>query len=489
MWLIAAELMERGSGSLGRFAWYGPRGWRRVVWFAAPLCCRHSSRNLSGASTAIRLGCRDVAQDHRSKGVLHRLRLRLVALFFANFFRLLLVTISLAQAVMLWWLWPAVADAGIMGYLLVPVGMYGANRGLMRWTADRRRRGQGVGPLPRLYYAGALTCLFCVSYLVVLAVLWAPVRVFLEALAVQARPTHLGPAAAPGMNPVFQWLADVGMAGIAVAFTYGYTIGQRRLRITRLELPLRALAPALDGLRIVQISDIHLGDNLGTHELERFVARVNALQPDLICITGDIVDSPYTDVDALLPRLARLRAAHGVVAILGNHDHYAGAERVEAKLQQLTAFTILRDAYTSISVGGARLHIVGLDDRGRDWARGVPAVAYLGKVLPMLPGDEPVLVLCHRPDIFPQAAAGGVALTLSGHTHGGQLGLPWFDGRVRNLAEFITPFDRGLFERDGSFLYVNCGLGVTGQRVRLCTPREITLIEARRSASAGHAAS
>ncbi len=418
----------------------------------------------------------------------YRLRPRLASLFFANFFSLLVVAISLAQAVMLWWLWPGVAEVGLAGYLLLPVAMYSANRGLMRWTTDRRRRGQRVGPLPRLYYAGALTCLFCVSYLVVLASLWVLLRVFLEALAVEARPTHIGPLAASGMNPVFQWLADIGMSGIALALTYGYTIGQRRLRITRLELPLRTLPPALDGLRIVQISDIHLGDNLGTQQLERFVDRVNAQEPDLICITGDIVDSPYTDVDALLPPLARLRAAYGVVAILGNHDHYAGAGRVETKLRQLTPFTILRDACTTISVDGARLHVVGLDDRGRDWARGLPAVAYLGKVLPTLPPDEPVVVLCHRPDIFPQAAAGGAALTLSGHTHGGQLGVPWFNGRVRNLAEFITSFDRGLFERDGSFLYVNCGLGVTGQRIRLCTPREITVIEARHPGKTAHAA-
>ena len=269
------------------------------------------------------------------------------------------------------------------------------------------------------------------------------------------------------------------MAGIALAFTYGYTIGQRRLRVTRLTLALRNLPTAFDGLRIVQISDIHLGDNLTTRQLAQFVERVNALRPDLVCITGDIVDSAYTDIDDLLPRLADLRAVYGVIAILGNHDHYSGADRVEARLRQLTPFTVLRDECTSITVKDERLHIVGLDDRGRDWARGVPAVAYLDSVLPALPDGEPVLLLCHRPDIFPQAATGGVALTLSGHTHGGQLGVPWFNGRVRNLAEFITSFDRGLFERGGSYLYVNCGLGVTGQRIRLCTPREITLIEAR----------
>ena len=414
------------------------------------------------------------------KRKLYDLRTQLVALFFAHFFSLLVAVISGAQAVMLAWLWPRPRiPSEPMVYLLGIAALYGLNRGILRWTANCRRRGKRVGTLPHLYYAAALTCLFCISYLGMLALLWAPVRVFLEALAVEARPTHAAPLTAAGANPVFNWLANAGMAAIAIAFTYGYTIGQRRLRVTRLTLPLRNLPAALDGLRIVQISDIHLGDNLTTRQLAQFVQRVNALQPDLVCITGDIVDAPYTDVDVLLPRLANLRAVHGVIAILGNHDHYSGADRVETRLRQLTRFTVLRDACTSITVGDARLHIVGLDDRGRDWARGVPAVAYLDSVLPGLPEREPVLLLCHRPDIFPQAAAGGVALTLSGHTHGGQLGVPWFNGRVRNLAEFITRFDRGLYEHGGSYLYVNCGLGVTGQRIRLCTPREITLIEAR----------
>jgi len=421
--------------------------------------------------------------------MLHRLRNRLTALFFANFFGLLMVVISLSQAAVFGWVHPQpLAGSPLLLCLVVACGLYGVNRSLLRWTTDCRRRGKPVGALPRVYYATALTCLFCVSYLVVLTVLWAPVRIFLEALAVEARPTHIGAPAASGITPVFKWLADIGMAGIALACTYGYTIGQRRLRITRLALPLRNLPPALDGFRIVQISDIHLGENLSAPQLRGFVQRVNALRPDLICITGDIVDSPHADIDALLPQLSGLRGAHGVMAILGNHDHYAGAERVERKLRELTDFTVLRDAHTILTVDGERLHIVGLDDRGRDWARGVPAVAYLDQVLPTLPSAEPVLLLCHRPDIFPQAIAAGVALTLSGHTHGGQLGVPWLNGRVRNLAEFITQFDRGLFERDDCYLYVNCGLGVTGQRIRLCTPREITLIEARSPSRLSNAA-
>jgi predicted MPP superfamily phosphohydrolase len=409
--------------------------------------------------------------------VLRRIRAGLTRAFFANFFRLLLIATSLSQWCVTWWIFPGfIASLPLPVQAALPIAIYATNRWLVRQTQRYRQRGAPLGRLPRLYYAHAFTCLFCTSFLLVTGAVWLSAKVFLEAITVQAGTVQASLAVGSSLNTAFRWLANCGMAVIAVAFAYGYSFGQLRLRITRLQLPLRNWSTP-DGLRIVQVSDIHIGQNLEPAQLERFVARVNDLRPDLICITGDIIDAPSTDLARSLPLLARLQAPHGVFAILGNHDHYAGADRVEAALRRLTPFTVLRDQHTAIEVNGQRLHIVGLDDRGRDWARGVFAVPYLRTAIAAIPADEPVLVLCHRPDIFPQAAACGVALTLSGHTHGGQLGMPWFDGRVRNLAEFITAFDRGLFERDGSYLYVNCGLGVTGQRIRLFTPREITLIE------------
>jgi predicted MPP superfamily phosphohydrolase len=272
-------------------------------------------------------------------------------------------------------------------------------------------------------------------------------------------------------------LGDVSIAAVVLSLGYGYTVGQRRLKVRRYELHLRDLPTALHGLRIAQISDIHIGENLHARQLEAFVARVNAAAPDLICITGDIVDAPNADLDAHLPILGRLQARHGVIAILGNHDHYSGAHRVVGGLERHTDFRVLRDDAHTLEIDGAALHIIGLDDRGRDWARGLLETPILNDLHQRRPPQSTVLLLSHRPDIFHQAARLGIKLTLSGHTHGGQLGLPWFRGRVLNPAWMMTAFDRGLFKRDGSFLYVNCGLGVVGQRLRLNTPREISFFE------------
>lgn len=416
-------------------------------------------------------------------GVRHA-RTAAVRLFFANFFSLLLVAVSVAQWGMVWWVFP-----GLVGMLPVavqvgaPAGVYGINRLLVARAHGHRRTHNPTNALPRLYYAVAFTCLFCCLFLASTGALWVSARTVLGAVAVHARSSAAGVDMHRSLDSGFRWFANLGVAIIGCAFVYGYTVGQRRLRVRNVTVPAPRLPAGLEGLRIAQISDIHIGQNLHLDELVRFVDRVNSLAPDLVCITGDIADSPSADLDTFLPILARLEARHGVFAILGNHDHYAGADRVAAALRRLTPFSILRDESAIVPVGRERLHVIGLDDRGRDWARGVHQAPVLTAALEAVPAGEPVLLLCHRPDIFPQAAAGGVTLTLAGHTHGGQIGIPWFNGRVRNLAEFVTRFDRGLFEQDGSFLYVNCGLGVTAQRIRLSTPREITLLDLQRDAS------
>jgi len=398
------------------------------------------------------------------------------------------MAIAVSQWAVLWWLFPGAMHT-LPGVLQVgaPLPIYLLNRTLAARTQRRWRVRTATSGWVRLYYATAFTSLFCAVFLLLVGILWLSATTFVGAIAAHAGTAHAAFAADSTIGTFCRWLGNTGLGVIGLMFAYGYSIGQHRLKVVSLRLPLRNGADTLNGLRIVQISDIHIGQNLKRAELERFVARVSALDPDLVCITGDIADSPAADLEGFLPILAQLRARYGVFAILGNHDHRTGADHVAAALRRLTPFTVLRDEHVSLAINGHPLHVVGLDDRGYNWAHGMPHVPYLEAAVAVLPPGEPILLLCHRPDIFPQAIAEGVALTLAGHTHGGQLAVPWFNGRVRNLAEFITAFDRGLFERDGSYLYVNCGLGVTAQRIRLNAPREITLIEVQATALAAAA--
>ena len=189
------------------------------------------------------------------------------------------------------------------------------------------------------------------------------------------------------------------------------------------------------------------------------------------------LDRAATCADAF-PVLAGLTARYGVVVTLGNHDVAAGADTVTAALRGLTPFTVLRNARVEVERDGARIAIVGLDDLGRDWARGVLEHPALPPLARDVPAETPLVVLTHRPDCFEQAAALGAALVLAGHTHGGQIGVPsWFSGRVRNPAEVITSYDRGVFRSGTATLVVSNGLGFTGQPVRLFTPRQIGCLD------------
>ncbi len=398
-------------------------------------------------------------------------RAALTRAFFRSFFPLLLLLASAAQWAVVAWI-AVVVGGAVIGWpvhVAAVAGIYAANRAV---TAVTRHRRSGLAF--RTYTATAFVSLFCAGFLFAAWCTFAVAEAVLGAVSSHALGETGQLAMQSGVGGAFRWVGSLGMAGVALLMGYGYARGQHELVVTRHTIPVRGLRRPL---RVVQISDIHVGQNLSVAELERFVARVNATTPDLICITGDIADSPLADMATCFPVLERLRARVAVCAILGNHDHATGAERVVAALRRWTTFHVLRDTAVTLDCGDTALHVIGLDDRGRDWARGVRSDGQLAELLERIPPDAPVLLLAHRPDIFAQAAAVGVPLTLSGHTHGGQLALPWRGGRRRNFAELITEFDRGLYRRGEAYLYVNCGLGVTGQRIRLFTPREISLFE------------
>jgi len=384
--------------------------------------------------------------------------------FFRSFFRLLLVFIAIAEwACAAWTLGSLGVQPPPVLHLLVPIAIFSLNR----WIVVRRSavRRPLLDALVRGYVAFAFTSIFCALFLALAGLVW-------PALALVA---WLAPPAGPDLMRVYSGLVTAGVAGVATLLIYGYTLGHRQLAVSRLQVPVRGLPPALAGLRIVHISDLHIGQHLGVDELREHVRRVNALAPDLICVTGDLVDRPETCA-AGFPALAGLCARHGVLVTLGNHDFYAGAETVTEALRRLTPFTVLRDELVHLEIGGARITIAGVDDLGRDWARGVLVHPALPPLAARVPAGGPFIVLSHRPDCFAQAARLGAALMLSGHTHGGQLAVP-LGRRLRNLAEFISPFHRGLYHDGDATLYVNRGLGFTGQKIRLFTPREIACIE------------
>jgi predicted MPP superfamily phosphohydrolase len=268
----------------------------------------------------------------------------------------------------------------------------------------------------------------------------------------------------------FRGVSYVVLAGTALAVTWGYVRGYRQLAVTRLTVPLAGLSPTLAGFRLVHVSDLHLGPLADRTALRETLDRINALEPDVVCVTGDIVDSPATNLASWIPELARLGARHGVFTILGNHDRHVGDERVVAALARWTSWRILRDEMATIEVDGARLHLLGLDDRPwREVADELPALAA------RVPAGEPAVLLAHRPSVFAPAATAGIGLTLAGHTHGGQVAVP---GAPRlNVARVLqTRFDAGLFVRGDALLNVSRGLGTSGQRVRIGVPCEITLV-------------
>lgn len=281
---------------------------------------------------------------------------------------------------------------------------------------------------------------------------------------------------AQGAVAAFRALSAAGVVALGSLLAWGFGVGHRRLEETQIRVELPGLPPELRGLRVVQLSDLHIGNAMEGATLAALVARANALAPDVLVLTGDLFDFDPLVIEDGARELAKLRARLGVYAVLGNHDRYAGVGRVAAAFALVAPeLRVLRGERVRLPCE-ARLWLAGVDDPGTDWTRRDLDDPVLRRLAETRPEDEAEILLVHRPESFPLAARLGWRLVLSGHTHGGQIALPGTGGRV-NVARLITRFDRGLHRLDGSTLYVNRGCGVAGPRIRLSCPREITTIE------------
>ena len=297
----------------------------------------------------------------------------------------------------------------------------------------------------------------------------------------------------PARPTVFRygWLAG-GLPFLAAM--YGATAGRLWYRTVTVDVPLPHLPPGLDGLRIVQLSDIHMGDFMSRAAIRRAVDISNAVQPDLAVLTGDLISTAHDPLEDCIMELSRLQAPLGVWGCHGNHERWSG---VEARGQALFArygMHILRQQCVELSWGGAHFNVIGVDDQ-RDARPGEPS-SLLCDVEGMVRPDMPNILLSHNPDTFPRAAAMGIELSLAGHTHGGQIRFA-LGNRQWSPARLMTPFAVGLYRlpfgpaahpahdataarpQKSSFLYVNPGLGTFALPLRLGMPPEITVLTLR----------
>lgn len=243
---------------------------------------------------------------------------------------------------------------------------------------------------------------------------------------------------------------------------YGSVFGRTDYAIEEVPIRLEKLPPALDGFTITQLSDLHIGLFVGDPEMESAVALVARTRPDVITLTGDLLDNDVAFAPQLARFVRRLGEIAPVYAIPGNHDHYAGVQATLRHLREGGANVLFN---SHARVGEGRIVLAGVDDVwGRRRGRGPDLKRALYGA-----GDGPRILLCHNPVFFPEASP-EVDLQLSGHTHGGQ-----FNPGVRP-ADLVLPFGyvAGRYTRDASQLYVNRGFGTAGPPARLGSAPEIT---------------
>jgi predicted MPP superfamily phosphohydrolase len=288
----------------------------------------------------------------------------------------------------------------------------------------------------------------------------------------------LGASWAAGLDgwhgPTFAWLGGAVVLFGFGSIAWGASFGQSRVRVDRVAIPTACASPELESLRIAHVTDLHIGPLLGPTLLRSFVAQINALEPDLIAITGDILDFDPSYIEEGCRELAKLEAPCGVYAVLGNHDVYTGADLVAAGLTEISSIRVLRNEWEHVQVGEVGVALVGVEDPGVGWTQRDSEHEELERLARLVPLEVPSVLLAHRPSWFSHAARLGFDVMLSGHTHGGQVSLPLAPNH--NPARLIAHRTRGLYNEGQSAMYVSRGIGVAGLPLRLNCPREIALL-------------
>lgn len=262
--------------------------------------------------------------------------------------------------------------------------------------------------------------------------------------------------------------ALVVIVAVMAVTLFGVLNARRTARVVERDIALRNLPAALEGFSIVQLSDIHVGPTIKQGYIDAIVKRVNELSPDLVVITGDLVDGSVADLTGDIAPLAQLSARHGVYVVTGNHEYYSGADSWIAEFERL-GMKVLLNRHVQLEHSGARLVLAGIADYSaelfRPSHRSDPVAAFAGA-----PNDVPRLLLAHQPRSAKAALDVGCDLQLSGHTHGGQF-WPWM-----HFVRWQQPWVAGLQRVGEMQIYISRGTGYWGPPLRFGAPSEITRI-------------
>ena len=283
---------------------------------------------------------------------------------------------------------------------------------------------------------------------------------------------------------------------------YGYAAERLNYQVRRVEIPIANLPAALEGMKVVQISDIHLSGYMPRSQVRRAVEMANDLLADLAVVTGDFITSASDPLADCIDEIRNLRAPLGTWGCNGNHEIYARAEDAAQQLFAQAGMKLLRQENAQLAFRGARFNLIGVDYQ-RERSTGYRREQTLRGVEALVRRDMPNILLSHNPNSFNRAAEMGIELSLAGHTHGGQVQVEILDHRL-SPARFITDYVAGLYMRPlfaaapnvrdarhqalaidprsaMAQIYVNRGIGTVGAPVRLGVPPEITLIVLQRA--------
>jgi predicted MPP superfamily phosphohydrolase len=259
---------------------------------------------------------------------------------------------------------------------------------------------------------------------------------------------------------------------------YGILRAQQDFDWFEPQLKLRDWPAELEGFRIMQISDLHVGNFLSGDKLTEYIEAINQKSCDLMVVTGDIINNNMAWFPECLEALAKLKQPrYGSYVCIGNHDYYAGDPDGVLEGMRKLGMTVLRDEHVEVPVGNSRITVAGIDYPvwGRHGQEGGQLPSLVDVALAQTNPDLPTVLLAHHPHAFDRAAERGVQLTLSGHTHGGQFAFTPPGGRTVSLGDLMFKYVAGPYEKNGSRLYVNRGLG-NWFPMRLGAPPEVTLI-------------